>query len=65
LNVQPKRIEVVRVPRRMTIQEIARAYPSTVDLNTLAIANGAIREDFVFEAGDFGKRIVGGDVPSR
>ncbi|MGH9458283.1 MAG: M48 family metalloprotease [Thermoanaerobaculia bacterium] len=65
LNVQPKRIEVVRVPRRMTIQEFARAYPSTVHLNTLAIANGAIREDFVFEAGDFGKRIVGGDVPSR
>ncbi|HEY0788151.1 MAG TPA: peptidase M48, partial [Thermoanaerobaculia bacterium] len=63
INVSPKRIEIVKVPRRMTIQEFARAYPSSVDLQTLAVANGAFREDFVFKAGDLAKRIVGGDLP--
>jgi predicted Zn-dependent protease len=63
INVSPKRIEIVKVPRRMTLQEFARAYPSSVDLQTLAVANGAFREDFVFQSGDLAKRIVGGDVP--
>lgn len=63
INVSPKRIEIVKVPRRMTLQEFARAYPSSVDLQTLAVANGAFREDFVFEAGSLAKRIVGGDLP--
>ncbi len=65
LNVSPKRIEIVKVPRRMTIQEFARAYPSSVDLQTLAVANGAFREDFAFQPGELAKRIVGGDVPQR
>ena len=63
INVSPKRVEIVTVPRRMTLQEFARAYPSSVDLQTLAVANGAFREDFVFERGDLAKRIVGGDIP--
>ncbi|HVR43305.1 MAG TPA: M48 family metalloprotease [Thermoanaerobaculia bacterium] len=65
VNVEPKRIDVVKVPRRMTLEEFARAYPSTVDLQTLAIANGAIRQDFVFEPGQPAKRIVGGRLPTR
>lgn len=63
LNVSPKRIEIVTIPRRMTLQEFARTYPSSVDLQTLAVTNGAFRDDFVFERGDLAKRIVGGDVP--
>lgn len=65
LDVQPKKIDIVKIPRRMTLQEFARAYPSTVDLQTLAIANGAIRQDFVFEAGSLAKRIVGGNLPQQ
>jgi predicted Zn-dependent protease len=65
LNVQPKRIEVVRIPRAMTIEEFARAYPSTVDMQTLAIVNGIVREGGKFEAGQYAKRVTGGDVPTR
>ncbi len=65
LNVSPKRVEIVEIPRRMTLQEFARAYPSSVDLQALAVANGAFRDDFAFERGDLAKRIVGGDVPQN
>jgi predicted Zn-dependent protease len=65
LNVQPKKIEVVRIPRAMTLEEFARAYPSTVDMQTLAIVNGMVREGGKFEAGQYAKRVTGGDVPTR
>jgi predicted Zn-dependent protease len=65
INVEPKRIDVVKVPRRMTLQEFARNYPSTVDLQQLAIINGAVRDGFVFEAGQMAKRVVGGNLPTN
>lgn len=65
VNVQPKRIDVVQVPRDMTIQEFQRAYPSTVDLQTLAIVNGVIRDGQILERGTMAKRIVGGEVPEN
>jgi len=65
INVEPKRVDIVKVPRRMTLQEFARNYPSTVDLQTVAILNGAVRDGFVFEAGQMAKRIVGGNLPTN
>jgi predicted Zn-dependent protease len=65
LDVQPKRIEVVRLPRTMTIEEFAREYPSTVDLPALALLNGVVREGGRLEAGSYAKRVTGMDVPRR
>ncbi|HEX2253938.1 MAG TPA: M48 family metalloprotease [Thermoanaerobaculia bacterium] len=61
LNVQPRRIDIVRVPRTMTLREFARQYPSTVDLQTLAIIN-QVQTDASLAAGTDVKRVVGGDV---
>jgi len=62
LNVEPKRIEVVRVPRRMVFSELQAAYPSTADEATVAIINHMEASD-ALEAGDLYKRVVGGEIP--
>lgn len=62
LNVEPKRIEVIRVPRRMVLSELDAAYPSTVDPRTLAIINH-VEAGGLFEQGDLYKRVVGGEIP--
>jgi predicted Zn-dependent protease len=63
LNVQPKRIEIVRLERPMALAEFARRYPSTVDLSVLALING-VEEDGTLPAG-LAKRVVGGRVPGE
>ncbi|HSK78985.1 MAG TPA: M48 family metalloprotease [Thermoanaerobaculia bacterium] len=62
LNVEPKRLDVVSLPSAMTLEEFARRYPSTVDLQTLAIINQA-NGDTRFPAGTEVKRVVGGELP--
>lgn len=59
LNVQPKRIEIVELNRSMSLQRFAESYPSTVDLQTLALING-VEEGATLEAGRKMKRVVGG-----
>jgi predicted Zn-dependent protease len=59
LDVQPKRIEVVTLQDAMTLEEFARRYPSTVDLQTLAIINQVNAGDRL-AAGTPVKRVVGG-----
>ena len=39
LEVEPKRLSIVDVPRTMSLREFAERYPSTVPLETLAIIN--------------------------
>jgi predicted Zn-dependent protease len=63
LDVQPQRVEVVRLPAAMTLEEFARRYPSTVDLGTLAIINQAEPGEEL-PAGREIKRVVGG-APTR
>jgi predicted Zn-dependent protease len=65
LNVQPKRIEVVRLPRTMTIEEFEREFPSTIDLSSLALLNGVTREGGRLQSGTYAKRVTGMDVPTR
>lgn len=62
LDVKPKRIKVVRVPRRMVFSELLAAYPSTVEETTVAIINHMEAGEFL-EAGDLYKRVVGGRIP--
>lgn len=59
LDVQPARIDVVSLPSSMTLEEFARRYPSSVDLQTLAIINQADASTR-FSAGTEVKRVVGG-----
>lgn len=62
LNVQPKRIEVVRLPRAMSFTEFLERYPSTVDAQKVAILNG-VDSGSSLEAGRRMKRVVGADPP--
>ena len=59
LDVEPQRLDVVTLPSSMTLQEFERRYPSSVDLQTLAIINQA-EPGTRFNAGDEVKRVVGG-----
>jgi len=59
LSVEPQRLDVVTLPSSMTLQEFDRRYPSSVDLQTVAIINQA-QPSTRFEAGTEVKRVVGG-----
>lgn len=63
LDVEPKRIDTVTLPSAMTIDEFARRYPSTVDLQTLAIIN-QVQAGERLPAGLEVKRVVGGVLPT-
>jgi predicted Zn-dependent protease len=64
LNVQPSRIELVRLDRAMTLQEFAERYPSTVPTATLALIND-LDEGATIPAGGQVKRVVGGVMPEQ
>lgn len=59
LSVEPQRLDIVKLPSAMTLQEFDRRYPSSVDLQTLAIINQA-QPSTRFDAGTELKRVVGG-----
>ena len=59
LDVEPQRVDIVSLPSSMTLQEFDRRYPSSVDLQTLAIINQA-QPSTRFDAGSEVKRVVGG-----
>ncbi|WP_242347002.1 M48 family metalloprotease [Anaeromyxobacter terrae] len=62
-NIQPAKIEVVRVPREMTVSEFNQQFPSTVPLDVVAIVNG-VDKDGKLAGGAAAKRITGG-VPAK
>ncbi len=64
LAVQPARIELVKVPRAMTVAELNAQFPSSVPVEQVAIVNGVAKEGR-FEAGQSAKRIVGGTPPAK
>jgi predicted Zn-dependent protease len=59
LNVQPQRIDVVKIPTAMTVSEFARRFGSGVPPQTLAILNGLPGADSMLSAGTLAKRVVG------
>lgn len=63
LDVAPKKVSIVNVPRPMSLREFAERYPSTVPLETLAIINET-SVDGTLEPGP-AKRIVGGQLPNE
>jgi predicted Zn-dependent protease len=58
LNAQPRRIDIVKIPRAMTVQEFSREYPSTVDVKTLALLNQATDASAQLPAGKRVKRVI-------
>ncbi len=62
--MQPARVEVVRVARPTTLQELDAEQPSSIDLDRLAIVNQAQPQERL-EPGALVKRVVGGSVETR
>jgi predicted Zn-dependent protease len=60
--VEPKRIEVIEVASTMTLAQLAKRHPSSVDNATLALING-VAENATFETGTLVKLVVGGALP--
>jgi predicted Zn-dependent protease len=58
LNIQPNVIEVVKLPRSMSLQEFAKAYPSKVDIRTLALINQVTNPSAPLPAGKRLKRVT-------
>lgn len=65
LQVQPQRLDVVRLDRSMTLVEFNRVYPSAVPLNELAILNQIASESVPLSAGTLVKRVLPGSGPVR
>jgi predicted Zn-dependent protease len=58
-SVQAAKVEIVRVPRDMSLAEFNAQFPSTVPLETVALVNG-LEKDGRFPAGARAKRVTGG-----
>lgn len=62
LAVQPAHVQIVKVPRDMTVAEFNAQFPSSVPVETVALVNG-VPDGGKLEAGHAAKRIVGGEIP--
>jgi predicted Zn-dependent protease len=58
LAAQPRRIDIVKLPRSMTLQEFASAYATTVDIKTLALINQVPNASTPLPAGKRMKRVI-------
>ena len=59
VDVEPRRLELVKLDREMTVAEFNRRYPSTVSEATVALVN-QLKPGERLPAGRLAKRIVGG-----
>ena len=62
LGVEPSRIEIVRLPSRMTLQQFIDRYPSTVDDEQIAMINRRTLDESI-AGGTLLKRVAGGRLP--
>ncbi|MGZ8397499.1 MAG: M48 family metalloprotease [Gemmatimonadales bacterium] len=60
INIQPARVELVKVPRQMTLAQFYSQYPSSIPIEQLAIINELEGAQSVISAGQTVKRVVGG-----
>ena len=60
INVQAARVEVVKVPRQMTLEQFNDQYPSSLPIEQVAIINELEGPQSVIPAGQMVKRVVGG-----
>ncbi len=64
LEVSPATIDIVKLPRSMNLTEFVRRYPSTIDVEQLALING-VNVDTVMDPGRLVKRVIGGKLPAK
>jgi predicted Zn-dependent protease len=64
LAVQPAKVELVKVPRQMTLAEFNSQFPSTIPVEQVAVMNGLDPKTGTFTAGQSAKRVVGGVTPA-
>ncbi len=64
LEVTPATIDIVKLPQSMNLSEFVRRYPSTAEIEQLAIING-VGVDEVMDPGRLVKRVVGGELPKK
>ena len=62
LDVEPRRIQLVRIDQAMSLEEFERRHPSVVPLDTLALMNG-LEVDERLPAGTRVKRVTGPESP--
>ncbi len=60
LNVQAARVDVVKAPREMTLDQFNRQYPSSIPIGQLATINGLDDANGTLRQGQMVKRVVGG-----
>jgi predicted Zn-dependent protease len=63
LSVQPAKLELIKLPRQMTLEEFNRQYPSTLPIEQLAIINELEGPTTVIPQGRVVKRVIGGRAP--
>jgi predicted Zn-dependent protease len=56
--VKPDRISIARVTQATTLAEFNRRYPSTIEIDKLALINGLADGGAELEPGDWVKRVV-------
>jgi predicted Zn-dependent protease len=64
LNVQPARVELVRLSRSMTLEQFNQQYPSSIPIEQVAIINEVEGPSSTLQAGQTVKRVVGGPKAS-
>lgn len=62
LQVEPARVQLIKLKNSMTLEEFNRRYPSNLELDDLAILNGVSTTERL-EAGMLIKRVTGGELP--
>jgi predicted Zn-dependent protease len=62
LGIEPARIEIVRLPSRMTLQQFLDRYPSTVSDEQIAMINRRTLDESI-AGGTLLKRVAGGRLP--
>lgn len=65
LDVKPARIELVKLPREMTLEQFNQQYPSTIPVEELAIINEVESPATAVPQGRVVKRVVGGTRATR
>ena len=62
--MQPAKLELVKLPREMTLAQFYQTYPSTASIEELAIINELEGPESVIPRGRIVKRVVGGRKPA-
>jgi predicted Zn-dependent protease len=60
LNVQAARLNSVKVPKEMTLEQFNRQFPSSISMTQLAAINGVEGPSSTLRAGQLAKQVVGG-----